>query len=465
MTLIDGLLLFFSILFAYFIIVYILHKKGILKKYNISFYGPALLLRTKKFRNFIKKLSSRKRFWELYGNFSIAFCFFIMIFMLKIFIEQVWLLYGLGPDVKEILPGPDMMLVLPGINPLLPLEYIWYIIIALAIAILVHEFSHGILTFASDLKVKSLGILYLIIPIGAFVEPDEEELSKTKASKRMRVFAVGPMANFIVAFVALLLLSFVFMSAVEPIEGTDILAVYTDTPASDIGMSKGDLIFSVDEINTPNISVFRDIMSNTSPGQKINITYMQNEKIINNNLTLISYYDFIENNRESLGITTPINESYKNISFLGISFNIYKQDFTNSLQNPFTYKFPEGFLNMYSIPFMGYLSGYNPIAKPFTYTYEINGPLAFLSHDVFWGFVNVLYWIFWLNLAVGIFNSLPIVPFDGGFIFRDAIGVSVKKIKKDISDERKELIVKRISLIVSLVVLFLVLFPFFFKYI
>jgi membrane-associated protease RseP (regulator of RpoE activity) len=455
MTLIDGLLIFFSILFAYFVIIYIFHKKSILKKYNISFYGPALLLRTKKFRSFIKKISNIKKFWRLYGNFSIAFCLIVMIFMVIVFIEQLWLLYGLSPEIKEILPGLDMMLVLPGINPLLPLEYIWYIIIALAIAIIAHEFSHGILTFASDLKVKSLGLLYLIIPIGAFVEPDEEELKKTKASNRMRIFAVGPMANFIVAFVALLFLSFVFMSAVQPIEGGDVLYVYDGTPAYDIGLTSGSVIISINDTSAHNISNLRILLDKTYQGQTVNISFLKEGTIINKNVTLASYYEYIE----------PKNESYKNTSFLGIIFNTYKQDFTNSLQNPFTYKFPEGFLNLYSIPFMGYLSGYNPIAKPFTYTYKINGPLTFLPNDAFWIFVNVLYWIFWLNLAVGIFNSLPIGPFDGGLIFRDMIGISVKKIKKDISDERKEKIVKKISLIVSLAILFLVLSPYLFKYI
>ncbi len=455
MTFIEGLIIFLSIIFIYCILVYLLHKKDILKKYNISFYGPGLLIRTKKFRNFIKKISKIKKFWRLYGNFSIIFCLAVMIFMIIIFIEQVWILYGLSPEIKEILPGPDMMLVLPGINPLLPLEYIWYIIIALAIAIIAHEFSHGILTFASNLKVKSLGLLYLIIPIGAFVEPDEEELKKTKASKRMRVFAVGPMANFIVAFVALLLVSFLFMSAVQPTEGGDVLHVYDGTPADEIGLTSGSVIISINDSNVHNISHLQVLLDKTTPRQTVNISFLKEGRIINKNVTFASLYDYME----------PKNESYKNTSFLGIIFNIYKKDFTSSLKNPFTYKFPEGFLNMYSVPFMGYLSGYNPIAKPYTYSYQIIGPLASIPNNVFWGLINVLYWIFWLNLAVGIFNSLPIVPFDGGFILRDMIGISVKKIKKDISDERKEKIVKKISLLISLIVLFLVLFPFFFKYI
>ena len=94
-------------------------------------------------------------------------------------IWQAWLVFGFTPEQKESLPGPEVALVIPGINPILPLEFIGYIILALVVAMVVHEFSHGILTFAGKLKVKSLGILYCIVPIGAFCEPDDEELKNT----------------------------------------------------------------------------------------------------------------------------------------------------------------------------------------------------------------------------------------------------------------------------------------------
>ena len=88
-----------------------------------------------------------------------------------------------------------------------------------------------------------------------------------------------------------------------------------------------------------------------------------------------------------------------------------------------------------------------------------------ISQDVFWNIVSILYWIFWLNIAVGLFNVLPMMPLDGGFLFNDAVGSTVKKLKKDISEENKERIVKNVSLIVSLIILFLIVMPFFIKYI
>ena len=121
MSLIESLLVFFAILFAYFVIVLILNKKGILEKYNISLYGPALLLRTKKGRGFLKKIGDRKRFWKAFGSFGIVFCFIMMILMVSVLALQAWTVIGFTPEQKEALPGIEFGLVLPGINPILPL--------------------------------------------------------------------------------------------------------------------------------------------------------------------------------------------------------------------------------------------------------------------------------------------------------------------------------------------------------
>jgi len=159
------------------------------------------------------------------------------------------------------------------------------------------------------------------------------------------------------------------------------------------------------------------------------------------------------------------NESHKNLSFLGVGFNTVKGDYVSSLKNPLMYNFPNGFLNVYILPIAGFYTGYNPLNSPFTDNFEITGPLGVLPDEVFWVIVNALYWIFWLNLLVGMFNVLPIIPFDGGFLYMDGLGSLVKRIKKDISDEKRDFIVKNITLVTSLTILFLVIFPFFFKYI
>ena len=464
MTIIQGLLIFLLILFSYGLIVYILKTKGIFEKYNVSLYGPALLLRTKKGRSFLKKIASRKRFWKAFGTFGVFFCFVMMILMVFVLIFQVWAVAGFSAEERARLPGPEIALVLPGINPILPLEYIGYIILALVVALIVHEFSHGILTLAADLKVKSLGILYFIVPVGAFCEPDEEQLKKTQTIKRMRVYAAGPLANFVVVVITLCLFSFVFMSAVQPVDGNNVMTVYDGTPADEISLSKGSVITSFNDEEIINHEDFEKAINKTKPNQMVNVSYYSAGKTYHKNVELISRYDFYLINLKDKSEEYKLNESFKNESFFGFVPNTNNVSlFLQYLKDP-TQDFPLGFLVVYMLPLFGYLDGYNPIVAPFTNSYEIVGPLSVLPDGVFWGFINALYWIFWLNLAVGLFNVLPMIPLDGGFLFNDAIGSIVKKLKKGISDEDRDKTVGRISIVISLIILALVVFPFFAKY-
>ena len=137
----NNLLILLIVIFVYFLILIILSKKNILKKYNISFYGPALLIRTLKGIEWLKKISNKKKFWKAFGSFGIVFCFIMMLFMILILIFQTWTVIGFSPEQIEALPGIEFGLVIPGINPILPLDYIFYILIALIIAVVVHEFS------------------------------------------------------------------------------------------------------------------------------------------------------------------------------------------------------------------------------------------------------------------------------------------------------------------------------------
>ena len=460
MTLIEGLLVFFTIVLIYILIIYILYKKEVLKKYNLSLYGPALLLRTKKGIGFLKKVASKKRFWKKYGNFGIAFCFITMIIMVIVLIWQAWAVIGFTPAQKQAMPGFEIALILPGINPILPLEFIGYLLVALIVAIIAHEFSHGILTFVGNLKVKSLGILYLIVPIGAFCEPDEEELKKAETGKRMRVYAAGPLSNFVVALVAILLFSFVLMSAVQPsAEGIGVLEVYKNSPADEIGIKTGSIITEVNGTDFSKFETFEqryikyiEIMNNTQANETISISFIYNHIFYNKTINLTDRYNYF-----------PV-ESNKGKGFTGVYSLIGVKENLNILKNPITERFPYGFLFFYVIPLTGYFEGYNPIVSPFTESYVITGPLGVFPPIIFWMTVNTLYWIFWLNLAVGLFNVLPMVPLDGGFLFNDALRSLIKRIKKDAPEELRNKIVKNISFALSLIILIAIIFPFLIKY-
>jgi len=464
MSLIEGLLVFFVIILVYILLVIFLNKKGVLKKYDVSLWGPALLLRTKKGVSFLERIAKKKRFWKAFGNFGIIFCFIMMFLMIIVLIFQAWAILGFTPEQMEKMPGIEVALILPGINPVLPLEYIGYIILALIVAIVAHEFSHGILTFVSRLKVKSLGILYLIVPLGAFCEPDEEQLKKAEPKHRMRIYAAGPTSNFVVVLICILLFSFVFMSAVQPAaDGVVLFSVDADSPAEHIGLESGMIITSINNTRiTTDIGYFNAVEL-TKANQTINLTYIEVGKTYTKNVTLGDKYEEYKK-RSSIYLTN--NESYRGMGYLGVSSLLRKTAFEEQLsilKNPFI-QFPDGFLIFYVIPFTGYFQYYNPIVTPFTNSYVITGPLSVIPSDVFWIIVNALYWIFWLNLAVALFNVLPMIPLDGGYLFNDVVGSIIKRVKKDITDEKREKAVKNISLFVSLSILLFVIFPWLVKY-
>ena len=452
MSTLEIIAIILLIFLAYGLLVYFLFKKGYFEKYNISFYGPALLLRTKRGVHTLKRIASKKQFWRGYGSFAIVFCFLMMLFMIGMLVLNTYAILNLTPDQQKSIPGIEFGFILPGINPMLPLEYLFYIVIALIVAIIVHEFSHGILTFAHDLKVKSLGLLYFILPLGAFCEPDEEELAKTKKINRMRVYAVGPMSNFIVAIILVILFSGVCMNAVTPIDGVHISYIYKDSPANEIGLSAGMVIQEVNNTQTYNATEFSQVMNNTYVGQTIPIEYYNQGTIYITNATLMSKYN------------SSHNKSDKNTSFLGVGYNPYINVWTKALQHPFSYAFPNGLIILYSLPFLSYFIGFNPLVAPYNQGYLITGPLSFIPPEIFWPLTNLIYWVFWLNLIVGFFNILPMIPLDGGFLFSDGLRSILDRFKKQISEEKREQIVRNITLIISFIILFIIILPWLVKY-
>jgi membrane-associated protease RseP (regulator of RpoE activity) len=289
-------------------------------------------------------------------------------------------------------------------------------------------------------------------------------MKKAKILPRARIYAAGPTANFVVVLVSILLFSFVFMPAVQPAApGAVVFMVDKDSPAEHIGLQPGVIITSFNGTVLQNGSDYFYALNQTFANESITVTYMKNSVSYTSQVTLDDkYVEFAKRSTEYVN-----NVSYKGKGYIGIQSllrdSVFKE-YLGILKNPFA-GFPQSFLSFYSLPILGYFAGYNPIAAPFIDSYKITGPLEALSPSMFWMFVSALYWIFWLNLAVSLFNVLPMVPLDGGFLFNDGVRALVMKIKKGITDEYKEKIVKNVSLVISLLILVLILLPFIIKYV
>ena len=136
-------------------------------------------------------------------------------FMLYALLLNTWII--IQNYIAGLVPIPGIAPIIPGVEiEGSPISVPFHAIFGLIVLVVVHEVAHGIVARIEKIKVKSLGILTAgIFPIGAFTEPDEKELMKMEPRKRMRVFSVGSMANFLFGIFFLLLFLF-SLSAAQP---------------------------------------------------------------------------------------------------------------------------------------------------------------------------------------------------------------------------------------------------------
>ncbi len=106
------------------------------------------------------------------------------------------------------------------------------------------------------------------------------------------------------------------------------------------------------------------------------------------------------------------------------------------------------------------IAGLEPIAGTTSSFYTIHGPLAGLGSGGFWVLANILYWLSWMNLLLGMSNALPLVPLDGGLIFRDFVASAASRLQKGWDATKLDAFAGRAAMASSLAVVLLLLWQF-----
>ncbi|MFQ6056320.1 MAG: site-2 protease family protein, partial [Methanosarcinales archaeon] len=224
---------------------------------------------------FLDKLATPKKFWRIFANLGVPLMLISMVSMFLTFIYIVYLIIVYSPShpIQESLGETiKMSLFIPGINPLLPFVWGW---IALIVTLIVHEFAHAILCKVEGIRVKSMGILYAIIPLGGFAEPDEEQLfgggNKKVATRkeRMRILTAGVMTNFVVAFIALSLFFGPVLGAIAPIDQDVRVMIAPDIEKGDINEMM--VVTQINDTQIKNVSDFFGYMASIESGAKVRI--------------------------------------------------------------------------------------------------------------------------------------------------------------------------------------------------
>ena len=322
--------------------------------------------------------------------------------------------------------GPATYLLLPGINPLLPIFYGW---LAIVLAIIIHEGAHGIIARNRGLKVKSSGLLFfLIIPIGAFVDVDEEQIAKAKPRDSSRIMAAGVGGN-IVAAIACLIAVLIIVNGLTPIvNGVYISEVTQDMPADTAGIQPGDIFISIDNVLIDNYDILNSTLSEKNPGDIIQVTVARGDMWKTNFTTTVELTEI--ENRTVMGIAIADLQTDERL-------NLYKT------VTPET-------LSIYLVPPSLY-----PGLVPFSDSFA-----PFYTHDwlLDWqAWSNFFFWVWFVNVNVAVFNALPIYPLDGGRIFDIALKSLIKGKMKENTISK---ITYAVTIILVIILLMIAIIPF-----
>ena len=247
-----------------------------------------------------------------------------------------------------------------GMESAVPVFYVpfWYWLIALAILATVHEFAHGVIAQRFKIKIKSSGFAFLgiLAPIlpAAFVEPDQKQMAKKPKWQQISVLGAGSASNFLFGI-------FFFL-----------LWILVAGPFLEKTQDLSQISFS----STMNQSSLYE--HNITNGTILNFNGFENSRDILtqfSNISINNTYDLSVNSSgeiKSISITPFLDES-TNRTLIGLSNLDFKLEPKS------------GFEWLGSIPLK---------------------------------LERLLFWIWILNIGIGMMNLLPIWITDGGQIAR-----------------------------------------------
>ncbi|MCM2465497.1 site-2 protease family protein [Methanoculleus oceani] len=383
---------------AYALIAFYIRDRGLFRD-HVMFFGPILAIKTERvgFFDWFRKFKTLLRAYATLGVVMVVVVSAFMTLALVLAVPQ----YLVHTPEPTGIYDPRNILAIPGVNQAIPITAA--VIIGLLLTIVIHEFGHAILARVEDMRVRSMGLLIAVVPIGAFVEPDEADVEAAKGMPKIRMFGAG-ITNNIVMGLACFAAMFLLLGMATPLSVPLVQGVYQDFPAAEAGLPGYSVITGINGIPVASQEEVSAIMDGTRPGDTVTVTAEKDGVESTYTLTLAGWPEVLGGDRDSgfMGVyyynAPAVKEHIGNIADLGLLAPLY----------------------LTIAPIDAFIQGNTQqLAILLTDTPEQiawEEPFPF-----FWGTVHLFFWTGWFNLLVGMFNAIPIVPLDGGYMMKEGV--------------------------------------------
>ena len=176
--------------------------------------------------------------------------------------------------------------------------------------------------------------------------------------------------------------------------------LYQEYPAYNASVPQGSVVTAINGQEVSSRADVSRLLNTTKPGEAIILSTTKNGLASTYTFTLAAWPAEYGNNQTSgfMGVESYDGSSVK--SAVGAMLS------------------PLGFFEFLIVPFasgdgMQYLR-ILAFDSPDTAYYQV-------PFTGFWDMIHLLFWCAWININVGLFNAIPMIPLDGGYILKEGV--------------------------------------------
>ena len=426
-----------ALLLGWYVLIRTWERNGTLDRWNATrALGIVLMIRTQRGQRLLDRLAKPRKFWRAYGEVSLWVCSLAML-AVALVVLLAFITSLVNPPTADP-PSASELVAVPGLNPVIPLG--WGAL-AFVVSLVIHEFGHGLLARGHGMRVRSFGLLQLgPLPLGAFAEPQSDELMRAPRRERLRMFAAGPATNLFAALVLMLLLGGVAGQFTADGGYVHVQGIIKGEGADAAGMEPWDTLVSINGQPVHTTEDFRLILDGHRANESVDLVVIRADGE-RETLTAVlgdkhAYY-------AQLGWDDELLESMEILPgdpFLGVEGLSEATAGIDRLAGPFSPRWdgtllqralmlPLHILNLLIIPFE--LNGL--AIHPFEESLMAAGDGllgSVLGTEGLLFLANFCFWLIWVNILLGFTNLIPMVPFDGGHMLRDMLHAFLSGVKR-----------------------------------